>query len=48
VGLESVGPGLNAFGEVGYVFNRQVVYVVTPSDTFNPGNTFMIRMGLSF
>ena len=48
VGLESIGTGLNTFAEAGYVFNRQVVYVVTPGDTFNPGNTFMIRAGFSF
>ncbi len=48
IGLESDGPGLNAFAEVGYVFHRQVVYVVTPGDSFNPGNTFVVRAGFSF
>lgn len=48
IGLETVGDGFNLFGEVGYVFNRQVVYVVTPGDSFDPGNTFMVRAGFSF
>ena len=31
-----------------YVFNRHVVYVVTPTESFDPGNSFMIRLGVSF
>ena len=48
IGLESIGDGFNAFGEIGYVFNRQVVYVVSPGDSFNPANTFVVRAGFSF
>jgi Domain of unknown function (DUF6268) len=48
LGLESQGTGLNTFAEVGYVFHRQVVYVVTPGDSFDPGNTFTVRAGFSF
>lgn len=49
LGLEWLGDtGFSGFGEVGYVFNRQVVYVADPSETFDPGNTFMVRLGISF
>jgi hypothetical protein len=48
IGLETQGKGLNMFGEVGYVFDRRVVYVTTPADSFNPGNALMIRLGFSF
>jgi hypothetical protein len=49
VGLEFSGPrGLNGFVEVGYVFEREVVYVVTPSDTFSPDDTYMLRAGIAF
>ena len=49
IGLETMGQGrLSGFAEVGYVFHRQVVYVVDPSDTFEPGNTFMVRLGIAF
>jgi hypothetical protein len=37
-----------AFLEAGYVFEREVYYVVTHTDTYNPGDTFMLRAGLSF
>lgn len=48
-GLEWTGPrGLTGFVEAGFVFRRQVVYVVTPSDTFSPDDSFMVRAGLSF
>lgn len=48
-GFEWTGPrGLNGFVEGGFVFKRQVVYVVTPSDTFNPPNSYMVRAGISF
>lgn len=48
-GLEWTGPrGLTGFVEGGFVFKRQVIYVVTPSDSFDPGDTFMVRAGLSF
>ncbi len=49
IGLEWFGPrGLNGFGEVGFVFNREVFYVADQSDNFDPGNTFMLRAGLSY
>ena len=48
IGLETQGKGFNLFGEVGYVFDRRVVYVTTPADSFNPGNAFMVRLGFSF
>jgi hypothetical protein len=48
-GLEWTGPrGLSGFFEAGFVFKRQVIYVVDPSDSFDPGETFMLRAGLSF
>lgn len=34
--------------EVGYVFNREVVYVVDPSDSFSPRDTFLLGAGFSF
>lgn len=48
LGLETQGRGVNMFGEVGYVFDRRVVYVTNPADSFNPGNALMIRAGFSF
>jgi len=36
------------FLEVGYVFEREVVYVLVPDDTLDLENTFMVRGGLSF
>jgi hypothetical protein len=48
-GLDWTGPkGLNIFVEGGFVFKRQVIYVVTPSDSFDPGDTYMVRAGISF
>lgn len=48
-GMEWIGPkGLNIFVEGGFVFKRQVIYVVTPSDSFDPGDTYMVRAGISF
>jgi len=48
-GIEWTGPrGVTGFVETGFVFKRQVVYVVTPSDTFDPGETWMVRAGISF
>ncbi len=39
---------LYAFLEVGYVFQRQIVYVTVPSDTTDVSDTFMLRAGVSF
>jgi len=48
-GFEWTGPrGLTGFVEAGFVFKREVVYVVTPSDTFNPDDSWMIRAGVAF
>jgi hypothetical protein len=48
-GFEWTGPrGLTGFIEGGFVFKRTVVYVVTPSDTFHPPDTYMVRAGISF
>jgi hypothetical protein len=48
-GIEWTGPrGLTGFVEAGFVFKRQVIYVVTPDDSFNPDDTYMIRAGISF
>jgi len=48
-GIEWTGPrGLTGFVEAGFVFRRQVIYVVTPADSFNPDDSYMIRAGLSF
>ena len=48
-GLEWTGPrGVTGFFESGIVFEREVVYVVDPSDSFHPPDTFYARFGLSF
>ena len=48
-GLEWTGPrGLTGFVEGGFVFEREVFYVVNPADNFNPGDTFMVRGGFSW
>jgi hypothetical protein len=47
-GLEWLGPRFNAFIEAGFVFKRQVIYVVRPEDSFDPGDTWMVRAGISF
>ncbi|MCC6493045.1 MAG: hypothetical protein IT424_08485 [Pirellulales bacterium] len=47
-GLEWLGPRFNAFAEAGFVFKRQVIYVVRPQDSFDPGDTWMVRAGISF
>jgi hypothetical protein len=48
-GLEFTGPrGVTAFFEVGYVFEREVVYVVTPQDSFDPPDSYMLRAGIAF
>jgi hypothetical protein len=40
--------GWNGYFEVGYVFNREVVYVVDPSDSFEPPDTFLMGAGIRF
>jgi hypothetical protein len=36
------------FGEIGYVFNREVVYYRVPRDSLNIDDSFMIRAGVSW
>ena len=49
LGLEWVNQqGISGFVEAGIVFEREVIYVVDPSDSFDPDETFMIRAGISF
>lgn len=48
-GIEWTGPrGVTGFFEAGFVFKREVIYVVTPSDSFHPGDSYMLRAGISF
>jgi hypothetical protein len=48
-GIEWTGPrGVTGFFETGFVFRRQVIYVVRPEDSFDPGDTYMIRAGVTF
>jgi hypothetical protein len=48
-GIEWFGPaGFHGFFEAGYVFEREVIYVVTPAHSFEPRDTFMLRAGFSF
>jgi hypothetical protein len=36
------------FLELGYVFDREVIYKVVPSESMSPSNTLMVRGGLAF
>jgi hypothetical protein len=48
-GFEWTGPrGLTGFVEGGFVFEREVLYVVDPTDNFQPADTYMVRAGISF
>ena len=38
----------NAFTEIGYVFNREIVYFLVPSDSVTVNSTFMLRGGVSW
>jgi hypothetical protein len=40
--------GMNGFFEIGYVFNREIVYVSRNPVNFNPKETMMLRAGLAF
>lgn len=42
------GRSLKGFFEGGYVFEREVVYVNDPTDSFSPGSSFMLRGGLAY
>ncbi len=49
IGLEWFNPyGVKGFVEGGYLFEREVVYVERPQDSFSPDETFMIRAGLAY
>ncbi|MCA9268156.1 MAG: hypothetical protein KDA41_06775 [Planctomycetales bacterium] len=50
LGLEWTGGwwGTKGFVEVGYVFNRDIVFDKTPAANFSPDDTFMLRGGLAF
>ena len=54
IGMDFMPPGAvgmgkrGAFIELGYVFERKVVIVAIPSESFNPKSTFMIRGGVAF
>ena len=37
-----------AFLEIGYVFERELLYDLTPADNIRPQDTFMIRAGLGY
>ena len=36
------------FVEAGIVFDREVIYKTTPADSFSPGTTVMLRVGLGY
>ena len=40
--------GMNGFFEIGYVFQREIVYVSRVPVNFNPENTLMLRAGVAF
>jgi len=40
--------GVKGLFEIGYVFDREVVYEDNPPDSFKPDDTFMLRAGFSF
>jgi len=49
VGLEWTHPNqLQGFFEAGYVFEREIVYVVRPQDSVDLNDTFMLRAGLAW
>ena len=48
-GLEWTGlRDIQGFFEVAYVFDREVIYVVAPLQSFKPDDTVMLRAGLAF
>ena len=48
-GLEWTGlRDITGFFEVAYVFDREVIYVVAPLQSFKPDDTVMLRAGLAF
>ena len=47
LGLEWTGQRVSGFVEAGIVFEREVIYVVDPSDSFDADDTFMVRAGIS-
>lgn len=49
VGIDWTGPrGFMGFGEIGYVFERELYYVNNPQDNVDLRDSFMIRAGFSW
>lgn len=49
LGIESFGfRGFHGFFEVGYVFDRQIVYRSGKTPEYDPSNTVMLRVGASY
>lgn len=49
IGIESNGGNrVSGFAEIGYVFEREVVYYLVPADTSEVSDTFMVRGGVSW
>ena len=38
----------SGFAEIGYVFNREVLYHTQQADNFDPDNAFMFRLGIGY
>ncbi|WP_231617746.1 hypothetical protein [Novipirellula aureliae] len=38
----------NSFIEIGYVFNRELVYRYNPNDDIDPDDAFMLRLGIGY
>jgi hypothetical protein len=54
LGLQVAPPAAGGLGqrgvfiELGYVFDREVVFVQTPDDSFSVADTIMLRGGIAF
>jgi hypothetical protein len=49
LGLEFTGPrNFTGFGEIGYVFQRELYYVNNPQDNTDLNDSFMVRAGFSW
>lgn len=49
LGVEWVGLyGMKGHFEVGYVFDREILYVESPTPDFKPSDTVLLRAGISF
>lgn len=48
-GLEWIGTrGFHGFLEGGFAFDREVIYTVTPSDSFDAKQTYYVRAGIAY